>query len=159
MSDTRNNGSLEFKPIDLEKHADLCIAFTQDTHRLTEGPKAVFEGAVGYIERMREKLAADPMSCLFAWLKGEVVGQVNLGVFGPDPSIGYINVFYVTPERRGTGIASEMERYACARLRAAGFSEARLSVAWANKRAVRFYEKHGWSDLGERQDRPGFHNM
>ncbi|HEX5324643.1 MAG TPA: GNAT family N-acetyltransferase [Capsulimonadaceae bacterium] len=151
--------SLEYKPIDLEKHADLCVEFAQEMHRLTFGCDASNYDTDPYIERIRQKIASDPTSCLFAWMAGEVVGQLNLGVFAPDPSIGYVNVFYVVPKWRGKGVAGEIERYACDRLRSAGFAEAQLSVAWANQRAVRFYEKHGWSDAGEREDRPGIHNM
>ena len=154
-----NRPRLEFKPIDLDKHADLCIEFAQDSHRLTHGPDAVFEGGDAYIARMREKIAADPESCLFAWLDGEIVGQLNIGVFTPNPTIGYVNVFYVVEKWRGKGVAGEIEEFACARLKSAGFAEAWLGVAWANHRAVRFYEKRGWVDVGERPDRPGIHNM
>lgn len=65
---------LEYKPIDLEKHAGLCTEFAQESHRLTYGSDAVFDEVAGY-------------------------------------------------------------------------------------RAVRFYEKQGWVDMGERPDRPGIHNM
>ncbi len=149
---------LEYKPIDLEKHADLCIEFAKEMHDLSFPPGTPFD-SVGHLDKIREKLAADPMSCVHVWLAGEIVGQINFGIFAPDPSIGYINIFYVIPKWRGKGVAGEMERYGCARLESAGFNEAWLSVGWVNTRAVRFYQKHGWADLGERPDRPGIHNM
>jgi len=150
---------LDYKPINLEKHADLCVEFAQEMHRLTYVSDAPNYDTAPYIARMQERIAADPQSCLFAWMGDEIVGQLNLGVFAPDPSIGYINVFYVVEKWRGKGVAGEIERYACDQLKSAGFTEAWLGVAWANQRAVRFYEKHGWSDVGEREDRPGIHNM
>lgn len=158
MSDKRRNLTLEFRPIDLEKHAGVCVAFARDMHDLSFGPGTPLDPDP-YLQQIAEKLAADPNCCVHVWRNGVIVGQINFGVFAPDPSLGYISVFYVVPGLRGTGVAGEMERYACERLKSAGFAEARLSVARINRRAVRFYEKQGWVDIGKREDRPGINNM
>lgn len=154
---------LEFLPIDLDRHADLCIAFAEDLDRCSFGSAEQFHGEDGkgvdrYIQRLRAKLAADPEGCLHVWLDGAVVGQVNLGCF-IDPSIGYIGVFYVIPEWRGKGIADAMEQYAMAWFQRHGFASARLSMTPSNVRAVRFYLRNGWRDLGPREDKPELNNM
>ena len=96
---------LEFLPIDLDRHADLCIAFAEDLDMCSFGSAEQFHGEDGkgaerYIQRLRAKLDADPEGCLHVWLGSAVVGQLNLGRF-IDPSIGYISVFYVAAANGG----------------------------------------------------------
>ena len=151
---------LTFTPIDLQTHHGLCIQFAVES---TVGcPEKLYgEDGLGgqrYIQRMRDKMSADPGSCLFVWLAGDVVGQMNLGHFN-DESIGYIHFFYVVPEWRGRGVANTMAEFADEWLNQRGFTKALLSVALDNERAVRFYLRRGWKDLGARPDRPDLHNM
>lgn len=116
------------------------------------------QGPEHFTQRIATKLSQDPESCLHVWKDDIVVGQLNFGTFIA-PTVGYISHFYVTPEWRGTGVAGEMEAYAVQHLRRRGFRSARLSVIATNTRAMRFYLKHGWRDLGPREDRPIAHNM
>ena len=154
---------LQFQPIDLDHHLEVFLAFIRDTHLCSFGSMDGFrdandQGEERFVQRVRTRLAEEPESCLHMWRNGEIVGQLHLGRF-VDPAIGYINMFYVSPAWRGTGVAAAMEEYACAYLQAQGFQSAYLSVAAQNRRAIRFYEKQGWTDLGPRQDKPGTHNM
>ena len=154
---------LQFKPIDLKRHRDIVLAFIRDTHLYSFGSMEGFsdgtsQGEERFVERIRERLAAEPESCLHVWQAGQIIGQLHLGRF-VDPAISYINLLYVRPECRGTGIAAAIEEYACESLQTRGFYSAFLSVTAQNHRAIRFYEKQGWKDLGPREDRPGTHNM
>jgi len=155
-----NRLSLQFKPINLQQNADLCLKFIKETHLCSFGSMEGFEaeGTERFIQRIADKLSQDPESCLHVWNDNAIVGQLNFGTF-VDPAIGYISHFYVTSEWRGTGVASEMGTYAGQYLRRRGFRSARLSVIATNTRAMRFYLKHGWTDLGPREDRPVAHNM
>ena len=152
-----------FKPVDLERHTDIVYAFLYDTHLCSYGTMDGFvdangQGAERFVERIRKRLAEEPESCLHVWHADQIVGQLHLGRF-VDPTIGYINLLYVKPEERGTGVASAIERYACAHFQKHGFHSAYLSVTAQNHRAIRFYKKQGWTDLGPRQDKPETHNM
>ncbi len=154
---------LEFLPVDVDRHAALCIQFAEDTEICRFGSAMQLHGEDGdwaerYVQRMRDKLSADPESCLHVWRGGEIVGQMNLGRF-VDPSVGYINVFYVAPACRGEGVADGMEQYATDWFKRRGFASARLSVTPSNVRAVHFYLRSGWRDLGPREDKPELHNM
>ena len=154
---------LQYKPIDLDRHTEVFLNFLRDTHLCSFGSMEGFadengSGEERFTQRVRTRLAEEPESCLHVWRSGEIIGQLHLGRF-VDPAIGYINMFYVSPGWRGTGVAAAMEDYACASLQAQGFQSAYLSVAAQNHRAIRFYEKQGWTDLGPRQDKPGTHNM
>jgi len=155
--------SLEFRPTDLQRHADLCLRFIEDTHLCSFGSMDGFAAEDGqkpqhFIERIAAKLAQDPQSCLHVWIADDIVGQLNFGTF-VDPSIGYISHFYVVPSWRGTGVATEMDDFATHHFKQRGYKVARLSVTSANARAMQFYQKHGWRDLGPREDRPVSHNM
>lgn len=142
---------------------EVFLDFIRDTHLCSFGSMEGLvnengQGEERFIQRVRTRLAEEPGSCLHVWRNEEIIGQLHLGRF-VDPAIGYINMFYVSPAWRGTGVAAAMEDYACAYLEAQGFQSAYLSVAAQNHRALRFYEKQGWTDLGPRPDKPGTHNM
>ena len=154
---------LQFKPIDFEHHMAVFLDFIRDTHLCSFGSMEGFVDSNGrgeerFVERVRTRLIEEPGSCLHVWQGQEIIGQLHLGRF-VDPAIGYVNMLYVSPKWRGTGVASAIEEYACASLRAHGFQSAYLSVAAQNHRAIRFYKKQGWADLGPRPDKPGTHNM
>lgn len=56
--------------------------------------------------------------------------------------------FYVAAHARGTGIAKVLLDDAVARLRARGVETAWLACAIGHSRAMRFYEKSGWKQIG-----------
>ena len=154
---------LQFVPIDLDRHLEIFLDFIRDTHLCSFGSMEGFVDSEGrgeerFVERVRTRLAEEPESCLHVWQGAEIIGQLHLGRF-VDPAIGYINMLYVSPKWRGAGVAGAIEEYACASLQAHGFQSAYLSVAAQNHRAIRFYKKQGWADLGPRLDKPSTHNM
>ncbi|MGE4132784.1 MAG: GNAT family N-acetyltransferase [Bdellovibrionales bacterium] len=65
-----------------------------------------------------------------------------------------MNLYYLVPELRGQGFSNHLEEFAVSHLKSRGFTRARLSVSPSNVRAVRFYEKNGWRDMGPRPDHP-----
>ena len=65
-----------------------------------------------------------------------------------------MNLFYLIPEHRGTGIAGELDRYAEEFFRGLGVRMARLSVTPSNTRALKYYRKNGWKLLGPHSDYP-----
>jgi ribosomal protein S18 acetylase RimI-like enzyme len=141
----------------LKSHHDLVLQFRIDSFVCSFGTPDKFweeNGPKGelYLARLREKLADDPSSVVHAWLQNTIVGQVELGTFKLDPSIGYVNLYYLIPEMRGKGLSDQLDAYAIGYLRGKGYKRARLSVAPSNSRAVRYYQKMGWHDIGARRD-------
>ena len=59
-----------------------------------------------------------------------------------------IDQLFVAPEARGTGLAEALRADGEARLTAAGIRDAHLLCLPQNLRAVRFYERMGWTDHG-----------
>lgn len=157
-------GPLKFLPVDIHSHEDLCLKFAADAFFESFGSYDRFheedgKGSERYRDWLKERLAADPLSAAHVWLESKIIGQVTLGAWKPDPSIGYVNLYYLIPECRGKGYGVYLERFATAHLKKLGFKTARLSVSPTNLRAVRFYQKNGWKDLGPRPQVPHVHLM
>jgi len=147
---------LAFRPIDLEAHAPLCAAFRRDSYLCSFGVDCFFEeagpGGAHYLERLRQRIERFPDGYVHVWQGDRIVGQMEMQVRG-DPPIGYVNLFYLIEEMRGSGVAGQLHDYAldfCARH---GVERAQLSVSPNNARAMAFYRKHGWRDLGPRPGR------
>jgi L-amino acid N-acyltransferase YncA len=148
-----------FKPIDLQKHRETAITFREDSFICSFGDARKFweqngPNAEKYISWLEEKLKKDPALAMHVWQSNRIVGQMELGAWKDDPTVGYINLYYLAPEARGTGLSKALDDYAVRTLRAKGHSEARLCVSPSNARALRYYLRMGWSDLGVRPDAP-----
>lgn len=63
------------------------------------------------------------------------------------PRRGYVNLFYLTERMRGSGVSGDLQDYAMS------FMHQQLSVSPTNARALGFYRKHGWRDVGLRLGR------
>jgi ribosomal protein S18 acetylase RimI-like enzyme len=61
----------------------------------------------------------------------------------------HLDMLFVAPSERGKGIGEELLADAEARMKDSGIREAYLYVAPGNLGAIRFYERHGWSDAGK----------
>jgi GNAT superfamily N-acetyltransferase len=107
-----------------------------------------------YISWLKARIAQDPGFGVHVWQGDRIIGQMEMGAFKPDPSIGYINLYYLIAEFRGTGISKELDEYAIQLLRSKGHKKARLSVSPSNPRAVRYYTRMGWKDVGVRPEAP-----
>jgi GNAT superfamily N-acetyltransferase len=149
---------LVFCPVDFARHGAVCVSFRRDAHACSFGDPAGFDdenGADGvpYLAWLRERAEELPEGVVHAFRDERVVGQIEARI-RRDPPCGYVHLFYLVPEERGTGAAEELHQYALDLFRRHGLARAELSVAPGNARAVRFYSKRGWRDLGPRPGHP-----
>ena len=145
--------ALEFLTIDVAQHFPLCVQFSEDMFQCSFGTVERFRGTDGrgqqrYQEALLRNTLQDPSGHVHAWREGEIMGQIEVGRFWEDPSAGFLYFLYVVAPYRGTGIASELDNYITDYFRHRGLRTAYLLVSPANVRAVRFYLKQGWQDLG-----------
>jgi ribosomal protein S18 acetylase RimI-like enzyme len=150
-----------FLPIDLARHFDLCLQFLSDAFVCSYGNADELErmgGPDAYRNGLRDSLATFPAGAVHVWNANAIVGQVEMRLRA-DLGVGVVNLFYLLPHERGRGLGSALQTYAVDVFRRHGFSKARLSVAPTNTRAMRYYAKHGWRDLGPRPDRLYVHAM
>jgi GNAT superfamily N-acetyltransferase len=143
---------LEFKLIDLAKHADLCVKFRIDSYVCGAGSAEMFyqqnTSEQGYVDWLRNRMRELPGSCVHLWRGTEIVGQLELGLTRAGPDIGYVNLYYLIPEVRGSGLSERLDEYVRSFYADLRIKRAKLHVGLANSRAIRFYEKHGWKNLG-----------
>lgn len=81
---------------------------------------------------------------VFFDLQGLPEPEFNVTV---DPC-GLVSKCYVRPEHHGGGVAARLLEAALERGRERGCGGMWLNVNYANFRAQRFYEKHGWERVG-----------
>jgi ribosomal protein S18 acetylase RimI-like enzyme len=153
---------LVIKPVDLDAHASVCIAFRRDSFICSFGVDNFFEeagpdGAL-YIELLRPRTAKFPDGYVHVWHEGKIVGQMEMQIL-EDPRRGYVNLFYLIEEMRGAGVGGELQEYAMDFMRRQGVRIVQLSVSPTNSQALGFYRKHGWRDLGLRPGRDNVHLM
>ncbi len=155
--------SLAFKPIDLDRHADQCVAFRRDSFVCSFGTDDAFSEQSGpdgarYVAWLHERLAELPEGCVHVWASGTIIGQMEMRV-RDDPRVGYINLFYLIPSARGGGAGDQLHDYALRLFRKLNVTKLQLSVSPTNRRAVAYYRKHGWHDLGPRPGHEEVHLM
>ncbi len=155
---------LKIQPIDFKNHMETCIRFREDSFIVSFGSADRFhkedgKGSERYIDRLKLKYEHDPESVVHIWLGNEIIGQMELGSLPIDPSKGYVNLYYLVPEQRGRGYSGSLEKYTEYYMKKRNYKLARLSVSPTNKRAVSFYLKNDWRDLGPRPGRPDVHFM
>lgn len=153
--------SPRFIPVDFQKHQELCLKFTADAFTCSFGDDSRFTSGSRhylkpekYLEWLKEKIAAEPASSVHVWVGDKIVGQMELGSYRNDKTLGYVYLYYLIPEARGTGISKYLDQYACDFLRRGGYSKAILSVTKTNARALSYYRKMGWQELTISPDDP-----
>jgi ribosomal protein S18 acetylase RimI-like enzyme len=152
------NADVRFEPIDLDRDFEICVRFLGETFVASYGSDAelgAMGGAAAYRESLRARLADFPAGHVHVWQGAEIAGQLEMRP-RPDLGFGMVNLIYLAPERRGGTLSDALHDYLEATLRGCCMPKARLSVSPTNQRAVRYYLKHGWRDLGPRPDRPTF---
>ena len=105
-----------------------------------------------------ERAFGHETTCLAATHGDTIVGQMEMQVL-EEPRRGYVNLFYLIEEMRGVGVSGELQDYAMDFMRRNGVQSAQLSVSPTNTRALAFYRKHGWRDLGLRPGRDNVNLM
>ncbi len=147
--------NLIFRSIDLEAHAELCVHFRRDAFAcsFTDGDKRFAlesgEHAQGYLNWLSKRINACPESCVHVFDGQEIIGQIETELRGQE-KLGYVYLFYVIPSRRGKGVSDQLHAYVMQLFQAVGVVRAQLSVSPTNQPAIKFYQRHGWQDLGPR---------
>jgi ribosomal protein S18 acetylase RimI-like enzyme len=157
-------GPLKFDLIDFDNNALLCVKFREDSFISSFGDAARFheedgKGSERYLSWLKEKQNKSPYSVVHIWEDSEIIGQMELSKMHDEPLIGYINLFYIISEKRGTGLSRYLDQYAAEYMKGIGRSLVKLSVSPSNARAISYYKKMGYQDLGVDPKHPEVHLM
>lgn len=147
---------LEFKTINLTQDLETCIQFRRESYLISFGNLEQFEQDMKtYVERMEHRISYFPQGNCHLWLDGEIIGQTEMK-FVEDPVVGYVSFFYLMPSVRGKGYGAALHARAVEEFSAIGRQVLQLSVSPSNSRALAFYAKMGWKNMGPR---PGKEHM
>jgi GNAT superfamily N-acetyltransferase len=120
---------LSFLPIDFTRHVREVTLFREDSFVCSFGNTGRLwregDSAEQFVMRLMAKAIEDPMSSVHIWLEREIVGQMEFSSYKADPSIGYVNLFYLIPEMRGKGFSDDLDRHATLYLKSKGYKRAR----------------------------------
>lgn len=149
--DPRYDSNLHFVPLADEQ---TYLAARRDAWVTVYGNDDGFRGE-GFWREARESARNAPCS-----LAQAMMGQTAIGLIQLDPQrfagrdIGYIPFLFLAPEWRGKGLGAQLIGHAVGFYRPLGRKKLQLSVAPTNAAALRFYEKHGFVQVGKT---PGAH--
>jgi GNAT superfamily N-acetyltransferase len=110
------------------------------------------------LDRAREWLADPEVWCLLAEQDGEAAGHV---AFMParihlnpsdEPGLAHVWQLFVREPWWGSGLATVLHAEAVREAAARGFTAMRLFTPAGQARARRFYEREGWTAVGEPSD-------
>ena len=134
---------LAYRTIDPDADADFAVEAYRDACRASYGTDDSFPGRRRHLAWLRSRVEEFPDGHVLALLDGRPVGQMELQVpYGL--TTGYVNLYYVVPELRGSGLARRMHGYAERYFRSWEADTIELHVAALNERAMGFYRALGY---------------
>jgi len=119
-----------------------CLAAAFEAHRDQYTPQA-FADTVLDSETVQHRLRE--MQVLVAVSAGTIVGTIGFTVRGPE---GHLRGMAVLPDWQGTGVAAALLQTVEAELLRVECQRVTLDTTQPLTRAIRFYERHGYSPSG-----------
>lgn len=139
-----------FRKMDVEKDRETLLKIRKDSFLVSLGTTEGFGDPNYYLAWIALQTIFYPDGFLLMEDNGKVVGQLEVEVIPfQGRRVGYVDLFYLVPEYRGKGYGAIQVKQAENYLRQLGMTEYHLRVSATNKRAIRFYEKHGFYKLME----------
>ena len=132
----------------LERLADSPLAFLETLAQAAARPHE------DYRRRITQASSGRGLAQFVADPGGRLVGHAGGTVMPEDHATTIVFAVYVTPARRGTGVLDELVEAVAAWSREVGRPRLMLEVVVGNDRAVRAYERLGFTDTGIRVPHP-----
>jgi len=141
---------LIYAPVNLTQDIKTCIKFRKDTWNVSYGSVANFskEETINWFNHLK---AESPNGFLHVWYNEKIIGQLEFKFIGENTSevkMGYVYLFYLSPEYRGTGLGQKIHDYTLELLANNDCGGAMLRYIPGNATAEKFYIKNGWSKSG-----------
>ncbi|WP_308639555.1 GNAT family N-acetyltransferase [Paenibacillus silvisoli] len=144
---------MHFQPIDVTKHRKFIIPFRRDSFIVSFGSDKDFGNEEEYIDWVDAKSRQFPEGFVLAMENEIPIGQLELTIIEHnDSKIGYVNLYYLIPEKRGIGLGKALHQYALQFFGNNGVQEYHLRVSPSNQNACKFYHKNGMQQIGFEQD-------
>lgn len=144
--------NLWYSPLDPGRDWNLYLEARREAWISTHGPDIPFDGE-SFLQNARANLSRTPWGVTLAFAGDELAGILELD---PDrykaDNAGYIPFCYIVPQRRGQGLGVQLIGQAVAVYRPMGRDRLRLRCAPHNDRAQRFYQKYGFTKIGDEEN-------
>lgn len=132
----------------LEMLADSPLAFLETL------AQAAARSHEDYRRRIGQASSGHRLAQFVADPGGRLIGHAGGTVLPEEPAVTVVFAVYITPERRGGGVLAELIDAVAHWSRAVGRPDLMLEVVVGNDRAVRAYERLGFTDTGVRVPHP-----
>jgi ribosomal protein S18 acetylase RimI-like enzyme len=143
---------MEFKSIDIRIHKEYIIPFRRDSFVVSFGTNKDFNEKE-YLDWVKQRLVKNPQGFVLITENELPIGQLELTVKEYEGKvIGYVNLYYLIPEKRGMGLGSLLHDYAIKYFKNNNVSEYHLRVSPTNKQAIAFYTKNGMKPIKTEMD-------
>lgn len=135
---------MEFISIDIKKHREYVIPFRRDSFIVSFGTDEDFGNDEDYLIWLEKQSVESPEGFLLGMENGTPIGQLELTIREFEGNeIGYINLYYLVPKKRGKGLGKKLHDYALEFFKNKGVTEFHLRVSPSNLQAISFYHKNG----------------
>jgi len=141
-------GEPTIRPFNFRRDCEQVLDFQYDVYERNFAGFVVDAFFLADYRRDLRRASRDPNEALFVMEhQGELCGFVWSAVISTivDPRVGYIKNVYLAPHLRGRGHAERLMAVAEQWLREQAVDKVMLDTSVANPRAVRFYEKVGYT--------------
>lgn len=144
---------LNFDRIDTEKDRDTVVKFRKDSFIVSFGNASGFGSEENYLSWLADKIRQFPHGFLLVKENDQAVGQLELSIREFEgKNIGYVHLYYLIPDKRGSGLGKHLHDYALDFFKKQNVKEYHLRVSPSNKQAINFYKKIGMEAMGEEVD-------
>ena len=141
-------GRVALREFDFDADADAVCSFQEETYTLNFPDFRYTSSFAAAFRHDLRRASLDSQHALFELDEGEVVGFLWLVICHntwTGERYGYVNNLYISPSRRGQGLASELMRQTDFFFRSRRIKRVRLTVTAANIAAARLYERGGYA--------------
>jgi len=104
--------------------------------------------------KVRQEISPD--FSVFAFLDQKIIGFLDVFPRKGYPAVGFVTFIYLLPVFRRQGLGKKLEKYALDLLKKYKCSHFELNVFSKNLNALKFYEKHDWKIISQKD---GFYRM
>ena len=144
---------MEFLPIDISKHKEYVVPFRRDSFIVSFGTDKEFGDDNVYLDWLQQQSLKNPKGFVLVVENNVPIGQLELTIKEYEgKEIGYVNLFYLIPEKRGMGLGSLLNDYAITFFKNNNVNEYHLRVSPTNKQAIAFYTKNGMKQIKTEMD-------